>query len=605
MSKPMKLFLQINKVDATQRLVFGTLTEEIVDKTGEVFDYETGKQAFIHWSNEAMERSQGKSKGNLRAMHGKIAAGKFTDIKFDDDAKRIDGVAKVSDDQEWEKVLDGTYTGFSIGGDYAKRWADLTDPNITRYTPDIHEVSLVDNPCVGTATFDVIKADGSQETRTFKTNPPAEKTVMTNPNDNTKPQDKDGVEQVWKASDGSTHATKSAALKHEELLKTQQATAPLTDAVAQLGETLKAAAASEDDDDAADKKKAAADAAAKKKKDDADAAEKGETDAIDEDNKSAREKIQDAPPHNTKAAGDKDDKKPYGDVDYADPGYQADKKKRYPVDTAAHIRAAWNYISKDKNAAKYSAEQVKSIKAKIVSAWKSKIDNDGPPAASDKVFQSEMLQKGMDAIARAACIIQELDWLQGCIEMEAEWEHDNSPQPADLDKIIATLCDWLRELVEEETRELTSPGMDGKSIKALALAKRGARPSADYMDIMAKAQEHAVEIQKCMKAMGYGDEDEKDGADKAIMSELQKMRDENASLTKFITEQADVVKGMGALVEQIANAPAARKGVLRAVNKTADGVATAHNESNQNVTDTTDTLQLIKEAHKNPVNFNK
>src|SRR5260370_3386209 len=35
----------------------------------------------------------------------------------------------------------------------------------------------------------------------------------------------------------------------------------------------------------------------------------------------------------------KDAKKaPYGNVDYADPGYQKDKKKRYPVDTAEHIR---------------------------------------------------------------------------------------------------------------------------------------------------------------------------------------------------------------------------------------------------------------------------
>lgn len=81
---------------------------------------------------------------------------------------------------------------------------------------------------------------------------------------------------------------------------------------------------------------------------------------------------------------DKANKKPYGDVDYADPGYQADKKKRYPLDTEAHIRAAWSYIGQDKNAKKYTAEQVKSIKAKIVAAWKAKIDKDGPPSAAEK-----------------------------------------------------------------------------------------------------------------------------------------------------------------------------------------------------------------------------
>lgn len=36
-----------------------------------------------------------------------IAAGKLTDLKFDDDAKRIDDVAKIIDDAEWNKVVEG------------------------------------------------------------------------------------------------------------------------------------------------------------------------------------------------------------------------------------------------------------------------------------------------------------------------------------------------------------------------------------------------------------------------------------------------------------------------------------------------------------------
>ena len=63
-----------------------------------------------------------------------------------------------------------------------------------------------------------------------------------------------------------------------------------------------------------------------------------------------------------------DTKKPYGDVAYADPGYQSDKKKRYPVDTKDHAKAAWSYINKAKNAAKYTAQQLASIKSKIKSA---------------------------------------------------------------------------------------------------------------------------------------------------------------------------------------------------------------------------------------------
>ena len=85
-------------------------------------------------------------------------------------------------------------------------------------------------------------------------------------------------------------------------------------------------------------------------------------------------------------ADDKDgkDKKPYGDVEYADPGYQKDKRKRYPLDTEDHIRAAWSYINMPKNQEPYTSEQVASIKAKIVAAWKKKIDSAGPPSAEDK-----------------------------------------------------------------------------------------------------------------------------------------------------------------------------------------------------------------------------
>lgn len=74
-------------------------------------------------------------------------------------------------------------------------------------------------------------------------------------------------------------------------------------------------------------------------------------------------------------------KAPYGDVQYADPGYQTDKKKRYPINTPEHIRAAWNYIHQAKNHKGYSSDQVSKIKSRIVSAWKSKIDKAGPPSA--------------------------------------------------------------------------------------------------------------------------------------------------------------------------------------------------------------------------------
>jgi len=65
-----------------------------------------------------------------------------------------------------------------------------------------------------------------------------------------------------------------------------------------------------------------------------------------------------------------DPNKPYGDVNYADPGYQADKKKRYPLDSEQHVKAAWSYINMQKNASKYSSAQISRIKGKIKAAAK-------------------------------------------------------------------------------------------------------------------------------------------------------------------------------------------------------------------------------------------
>ncbi|GAC1540602.1 MAG: hypothetical protein NVS3B12_27630 [Acidimicrobiales bacterium] len=54
-----------------------------------------------------------------------------------------------------------------------------------------------------------------------------------------------------------------------------------------------------------------------------------------------------------------------GASNYADPGYQDDKAKRYPLDTAAHAKAAWSYINQPKNAKNYTEPQLKRIKDRI------------------------------------------------------------------------------------------------------------------------------------------------------------------------------------------------------------------------------------------------
>jgi hypothetical protein len=160
----MKLFAQIRKVDEANRLVYGRAAQEVVDKADEVMDYESSKPYFQKWSDDVAKDTDGKSLGNVRAMHGKVAAGKLTGIDFNDTEKAIDVIAKVVDDAEWNKVLEGVYTGFSIGGSYIGKPSieKMDGKDVKRYTASPNEVSLVDRPCIPTATFfEVQKADGT------------------------------------------------------------------------------------------------------------------------------------------------------------------------------------------------------------------------------------------------------------------------------------------------------------------------------------------------------------------------------------------------------------------------------------------------------------
>jgi hypothetical protein len=167
----MNIFAQITKIDASRREVHGILAEEGVDKAGEIFDYATSKPYVQQWSDNAVTQTalagQDISFGNLRSQHNpKIAAGKLISIDFDDDAKKIPIIARIVDDAEWLKVTEGIYTGFSIGGDYVRRWADGAN---VRYTANPKEVSIVDSPCMYGATFTMVKADGSTVERQFQT----------------------------------------------------------------------------------------------------------------------------------------------------------------------------------------------------------------------------------------------------------------------------------------------------------------------------------------------------------------------------------------------------------------------------------------------------
>ena len=162
--KALNLFAQIAKIDESKHEVWGLATAEIVDKEGEIFDYQSSKPYFKNWSDEIAKATDGKSLGNVREMHAPSAVGKLVAIAFDDDMKQIRVGARIVDSDAWQKCMLGVYTGFSIGGAYVNSWKD---GEYVRFTANPVEISVVDNPCVPGAHFTAVKADGTCEVRKF------------------------------------------------------------------------------------------------------------------------------------------------------------------------------------------------------------------------------------------------------------------------------------------------------------------------------------------------------------------------------------------------------------------------------------------------------
>lgn len=136
------------KVDASTRTVSGFATLNNVDKHDDIVTQEASIKAFNSF------------RGNVREMHQPIAVGKvveFTPETYYDgeNDKFYSGIyvtAKVSTGAQstWEKVLDGTLSGFSIGGkviDAEVSWDDSLNKNIQIIKDmELFELSLVDNP---------------------------------------------------------------------------------------------------------------------------------------------------------------------------------------------------------------------------------------------------------------------------------------------------------------------------------------------------------------------------------------------------------------------------------------------------------------------------
>lgn len=192
----LSVFIPLTKADIAKREVWGVAAIEQPDQAREIMDYKKSKPHFLKWSDSIHKASNGKSLGNVREGHTTHAVGKVIALEADDAAKAIRVGIKVVDDNAWEKVLEGVFTGFSIGGAYGERWEDSVQKGFTRYEAKPTELSLVDVPCIPGATFDVVKADGSVMTKAF---PSQEE----DPKEETTPADKVPVGEGDNSSDQS------------------------------------------------------------------------------------------------------------------------------------------------------------------------------------------------------------------------------------------------------------------------------------------------------------------------------------------------------------------------------------------------------------------
>ena len=158
-----RLSMPFSKVDKQRRIVSGFASLDNLDRQMDIVTTEASMKAFENF------------RGNIREMHQPLAVGKMVSFKqdkyFDSESKKFyNGVfvsAYVSKGAQstWEKVLDGTLTGFSIGGRMNK-WDDAFDEKLDSQIRiikdyDLVELSLVDSPANEFANImSVEKVDG-------------------------------------------------------------------------------------------------------------------------------------------------------------------------------------------------------------------------------------------------------------------------------------------------------------------------------------------------------------------------------------------------------------------------------------------------------------
>jgi hypothetical protein len=421
----MRLYGAIQKVEPQDDgtvKVHGIASSEVMDDQGEIVRADAIRAAIPDYMRFPA----------LREMHQLAAAGTTLEAEVGDDGvTRI--VAHVVDPIAIAKVKNQVYRGFSIGGRIIQR--ETGNPKVVTGLV-LNEISLVDRPANPAAVFDCWKASAALDPiRQAETRQMA---VLSSA-----PEPFNPPIQVWACGVADHHHRGKA--EATKCLESRTFVGP-DDTPPQTAERLPG---SRRETDGATTAEARIDAA------------KG-------------------------AMGPAEGTLLKDEPAYADPGFQPDGKRRYPIDTERHIRAAWGYINTPSNAERYTAGQIERVRAAIIAAWKDKIDAEGPPSA-EKASSGQLTKLVLDA-GRVAQVILELDWLADVFEVEAVLEGDGWPQPARLPSLIAELRGSLNTLLGERMDELQGSAEIGD--ESPAAAPVGALPEIGNSTMQTAAAAH-------------------------------------------------------------------------------------------------------------------
>lgn len=438
-------FLPLVKIDEAQRIVFGKVTAEAPDRDGEICHYVTTAPGYKAMNEEFSKATDGKSIAPLREMHTLSAVGVGKSIVFDDSNKAILMGFKVVDDNAWKKVQEGVYTGFSQGGDYAKKWQGAwTDgKTYTWYTAVPGEVSLVDNPCLESARFEYVKADGSSEMRKFKS---ADESSVAIVDAGLSSSDVIRIAAATTAmmkADASNTGTNAAT--------TGQAAVPGTPVP--IPEPAGASVQTPGPDDVTKGKTKSVAGSDLGPECFAYVGDKEDTTTwklpikFPGDDDKTKTHIQNALARFGQTKGIPDDEK-----DAVKEKIQAAAQK-HGIDVseeAEKVLQAYKFLSSD--------DVPKAIKTRVINAAQDGKAGDGGTVTKIHktfgMFAEEGLAKSLYDVKDLTDVMMTLQFVQRCLANEREFEGDDSPIPDDLLSVMSDLVDVFKDLVDEEFSEL-------------------------------------------------------------------------------------------------------------------------------------------------------